>query len=100
MDGDPRLYAAARVAEELSESSQPLVPERLFVGGDGANGGGVNGHGLVGTLLSLLVGEKSGFTFHDSPELARLKEFSDKLATPVMESMIVEDEPSNGHHRS
>lgn len=89
--GDPRLYAAARVAEELSESEQPLVPERLFVSGDGHNGNGANGHGLVGTLLSLLVGEKSGFTFQDSPELARLKEFSDKLATPVMESMIVDD---------
>lgn len=67
------------------------MPERLFVSGDGHNGAGVNGHGLVGTLLSLLVGEKSGFTFHDSPELARLKEFSDKLAGPVMESMIVGD---------
>ena len=34
--GDPRLYALSVVAEQLTHSSQPLVPERVFVaGGDG-----------------------------------------------------------------
>src|SRR5206468_2318454 len=35
--GDPRLYALAQVAESLSHSAQPLVPERVFVtGGNGS----------------------------------------------------------------
>ena len=34
--GDPRLYALSIVAEQLTHSSQPLVPERVFMaGGDG-----------------------------------------------------------------
>src|SRR5207253_1024742 len=37
--GDPRLYALSLVAEHLSHSSQPLVPERVFMaGGNGENG--------------------------------------------------------------
>jgi regulator of protease activity HflC (stomatin/prohibitin superfamily) len=90
--GDPRLYAAARVAEELSESEQPLVPERLFVSGDGQNGNGGNGHGLVGTLLSLLVGEKSGFQLQETPELTGLKEFADGMAGQTMHAMLADTE--------
>ena len=33
--GDPRLYALSLVAQHLSQSQQPLVPERLFVTGGG-----------------------------------------------------------------
>ncbi len=60
---DPRLYALSLVAEHLANSSQPLVPERLFM----ASGNGENGHGaapsqgLLGLLINLLVAEKSGF---------------------------------------
>jgi len=54
--GDPRLYALAQVAHRLSESKQPLVPERLLISG-GADG--KSGQNLVGTLLSLMVAEKS-----------------------------------------
>src|SRR4030095_15581973 len=54
--GDPRLYALSVVADKLSHSTQPLVPERMFV--TGAEKGS---HGLVGTLLDLLIAEKSGF---------------------------------------
>jgi uncharacterized membrane protein YqiK len=62
--GDPRLYALAQVAQRLSESKQPLVPERLLMTG-GADG--KSGTSLIGTLLSLLVAEKSGLSF-DRPE--------------------------------
>ena len=58
--GDPRLYALSVVAEQLSHSSQPLVPERVFMaGGDGQAGGGAAG--MLGMLINLLVAEKSGF---------------------------------------
>src|SRR5689334_8958347 len=37
---DPRLYALSVVAEHLSQSTQPLVPQQVFMsgGGSGANG--------------------------------------------------------------
>ena len=65
--GDPRLYALALVAEHLSKSQQPLVPAHMFVAGGAGNGSGPDGQagggaqGLLGTLISLLVAEKSGF---------------------------------------
>src|SRR5205823_4585165 len=66
--GDPRLYALAQVAEHLSHASQPLVPERVFVaGGSGENGQAGHGQGLLGTLIGLLVAEKSGFQVSESP---------------------------------
>jgi uncharacterized membrane protein YqiK len=87
--GDPRLYAASRVSEELSRSQQPLVPERLFVaGGDGASANGSSVHGLVSVLLGLLVGEKSGFQLQEAPELAGLKEFADRMAGETMTAMV------------
>src|SRR5436309_11124157 len=62
--GDPRLYALALVAEHLSKSAQPLVPQHMFVAGGGgsANGDGQSlgsGQSLLGTLIGLLVAEKS-----------------------------------------
>ncbi len=90
--GDPRLYALSQVAESLSQSSQPLVPERVFVAG-GGNGNGDNGHGstasqgLLGTLISLLVAEKSGFEMGDANGLAGLKEFADRMTREAMASM-------------
>ena len=61
--GDPRLYALSLVAQHLSQSKQPLVPERLFM--SGANGNGeANGHskdiGLFATLIDLLIADKVG----------------------------------------
>jgi uncharacterized membrane protein YqiK len=61
---DPRLYALSVVAEHLSRSTQPLVPQQVFMSG----AGGGNGHGkhaasfgMVSTLVDLMVAEKSGF---------------------------------------
>ena len=60
--GDPRLYALSVVAEHLSHSSQPLVPERVFVAGaNGEAGHGGASQGMLGMLINLLVAEKSGF---------------------------------------
>jgi uncharacterized membrane protein YqiK len=93
--GDPRLYALQQVTEQLSHSTQPLVPERVFVsGGPSANGNGENGHaaanpaqGMLGTLLALLVAEKSGFQVQDDGSLASLREFADRMTAEAMESM-------------
>lgn len=57
--GDPRLFALRDLSERFANSTQPLVPERVFIaGGAGENGGGTGS--LVQTLLGLLIAEKSG----------------------------------------
>src|SRR5205085_290177 len=81
--GDPRLYALSVVADQLAHSSQPLVPERVFVAGDGSTSSGAGG--LVGLLLNLLVAEKSGFQPVDTGELVNFKEFSDRMVREAME---------------
>jgi uncharacterized membrane protein YqiK len=59
---DPKLYAIAVLAEHLSKSSQPLVPQQVFTAGGGSGGAGdSSGLGLMGTLVNLLIAEKSGF---------------------------------------
>jgi uncharacterized membrane protein YqiK len=89
--GDPRLYALSLVAEHLAHSSQPLVPERVFVaGGHGDSGNGQSAapsQGLLGLLISLLVAEKSGFQPGDTSGMASLQEFADRMTREAMESM-------------
>jgi uncharacterized membrane protein YqiK len=87
--GDPRLYALSLVAEQLTHSSQPLVPERVFVaGGNGEHGGaGTAGQGLLGLLISLLVAEKSGFQLAETSGMATLQEFTERMSREAMESL-------------
>ena len=90
---DPRLYALQLVAEQLAQSKQPLVPERVFMtgggGGSGENGQGAGAaaQGLLGTLISLMVAEKSGFDMTQNEGSSALREFSDRLARQAMEAM-------------
>lgn len=86
--GDPRLYALSLVSKNLSQSKQPLVPERLFMAGNNGHNHDGNGSapdansagGLLGLLVSLLVAEKSGFQIGlDSPELSDLRSFAEKI---------------------
>jgi uncharacterized membrane protein YqiK len=89
---DPRLYALAQVSERLANSTQPLVPERVFIAGGagGSPGDGQAasaGQGLLGLLLSLLVAEKSGFTISESSTPSPLQEVADKMAKQALEAM-------------
>lgn len=90
--GDPRLYALTQAAEHLSHSQQPLVPERMFIAGaaePGAASPGGQSSGLLGTLISLLVAEKSGFqlTEGNGHGMGALQEFADRMTKEAMESM-------------
>jgi uncharacterized membrane protein YqiK len=79
---DPKLYAVSRLAEHLSRSTQPLVPERVFLAGGGDKNGAATdpATGLLGLLVSLLVSEKSGFqTDNPSPQLAEVELFAEKM---------------------
>jgi uncharacterized membrane protein YqiK len=88
---DPKLYAISRVAEQLSKSSQPLVPERVFVAGSNGSGtignGSMDSAGLFGMLINLLVAEKSGFSLDKpDPVLADAEVFADRMTRKVLAS--------------
>jgi uncharacterized membrane protein YqiK len=88
--GDPRLFALSIVADRLAHSAQPLVPERLFMmngNGHGENGTNPQSSGMLGTLLSLLVAERSGFPITDRPEPESLKKLVDEMTNQSIESM-------------
>lgn len=81
--GDPRLFALTLASRELARSTQPLVPERLFVTGNGESG--ANGEqGLLGTLLGLLVAERSGFSPATTAEQSDLKELIERLTKDTL----------------
>ena len=42
---------------------------------------------MLGLLINLLVAEKSGFQLADSPEMATLREFTDRMTREAMESV-------------
>jgi multidrug efflux pump subunit AcrA (membrane-fusion protein) len=90
--GDPRLFALSRVSEQLANSTQPLVPERVFVAGGADSQTGQSGlsQGLVGMLLNLLVAEKSGFLPADGidgDEQSSLKQMADRMTNEALTSM-------------
>ena len=102
---DPRLYALSLVVEQLAQSKQPLVPERVFMAGGSAGGdssASAAGTGLLGTLLGLLVAEKSGFGMGSTSEDPSVKEMSDRLVKEVMasiENAVPDAKPNeNGVH--
>jgi uncharacterized membrane protein YqiK len=88
--GDPRLFALSGVARHLAHSSQPLVPERVFVAGsspDGANGGG-GPSGMLGLLINLLVAEKAGFQpANGNGEPEEIKELANRLTKEAMSTL-------------
>ena len=89
--GDPRLYALSVVAEHLSQSAQPLVPERLFVSGSGGESSPATGQGMMGLLLSMLVAEKSGFQSPAAVEVESLKTLADQMTVDAVESLQSKD---------
>jgi uncharacterized membrane protein YqiK len=80
--GDPRLYALRDLSERLSNSKQPLVPERLFVTGETTGEGG-----LLQTLLSLLLSEKSGIQVAAPERNAPLEQLAKEGARVTAEGL-------------
>ena len=94
---DPRLYALSLVAEQLSQSKQPLVPERVFVAGGGSGVGDSSAsasQGMLGMLINLLVAEKSGFHLTETSQQGdSLRELADRLTKEATASLEGESEP-------
>jgi len=86
--GDPRLYALSVVAQRLSRSHQPLVPERLFVSSAAADGKPQAASGMLGLLIDLLVAEKSGWQPAEAGgDGAGLENLSRSMTAEAMESL-------------
>jgi uncharacterized membrane protein YqiK len=84
--GDPRLYAIQEVAAKLANSQQPLVPQRLFVTAN--SGEDVQfSSSTLGTLLQLLVAEKSGWTVPELSDNDPLGQFADKMSEAAMSNL-------------
>lgn len=95
---DPRLYALVQVSEQMAQSRQPLVPERVFIGGGGTTTSSDGpqasaGQGLLGMLISLMVAEKSGFDLASSPSNDSLHEMADRMAKEALETFETPGEP-------
>ena len=91
--GDPRLFALAFASRELAHATQPLVPERLFTMAGGSDKEGLGPQsGMLGTLLSLLVAERAGFSPTVGADQPELKEMIDQLTRESVES-LKNDEP-------
>ncbi|HZZ43914.1 MAG TPA: SPFH domain-containing protein [Tepidisphaeraceae bacterium] len=84
--GDPRLYALSLAAEYLSKSTQPLVPEHVFMTGGSTDGASAS-QGMLGTLLTMLVAEKSGFNPSSTPESAEVRDLIDRITRQAVTSM-------------
>ncbi|MEQ1824567.1 MAG: SPFH domain-containing protein [Pirellula sp.] len=90
--GDPRLYALQEVVSRMSNSAQPLVPERLFVSGGQSGMNSSLGSGILGSLLELLVAEKSGFSLNESLAASSVNESTnqsvDRISKQALDSML------------
>jgi multidrug efflux pump subunit AcrA (membrane-fusion protein) len=94
--GDPRLYAMQEVVSRLSNSAQSLVPERLFVSGGPSVVDGTPGTGVLGSLLELLVAEKSGFAINEpaSASDVSLDEVARRMSEQAVDNMLTSIENS------
>jgi uncharacterized membrane protein YqiK len=91
--GDPRLFALTFAARELARSTQPLVPERLFMtAGDSADAN-PSSPGMWGTLLSLLVAERAGFSPVAGSESPEIQQYADQLARESLVGLRASDVP-------
>jgi hypothetical protein len=90
--GDPRLFALGLVSEQMAQSRQPLVPERVLTMG-GENGS--RQASLFGNLLMLLLSDKAGLDFSKEggkadSTLSDLESQVDKMAVPPADAAATE----------
>ena len=97
---DPRLFVLAHVGSALAKSSQPLVPERVFISSTSSNGEhspGDNGNGssptsqpaitgLMGMILQSLLAERTSFA-GDNGDHTALKELAQQLTQDALKNI-------------
>lgn len=90
--GDPRLYALQNAANALSKSTQPLVPERVFLSGGlsgngHAAGDGASLNGLTGLLFQLLLAERTSLQAVDTQDAAALRDVAERMTRRVLDGL-------------
>ena len=105
--GDPRLFALQQIGGQLARSTQPLVPERIFLAGgetlarsvseENGSLGAAATTGLVGLLLQTLLAERTSFETAGPHELAPLDELANRMTQQAVESL---DGPVSGEGRA
>jgi len=85
--GDPRVFALSRAFETLATSSQPLVPERVFVAGGGNDTNANAGGGLFGVLVQTLLADKTVFEMPVNKNGDALHQLTNRLEQETIESM-------------
>lgn len=105
---DPRLFVLAHVGSALAKSSQPLVPERVFISGGSANGehgSSENGNGsptqpaitgLMGLILQSLLAERTAFANGDSGDHGghtAIKELAEQLTRDTLKNISPQTVP-------
>jgi uncharacterized membrane protein YqiK len=105
--GDPRLYALQQVGGQLAKSTQPLVPQRVFLAGgnmetrsvsdgngDSHGGGALATTGLVGLFMQTLLADRTTFApAEPSGDLAPLNELANRLTSEALANMSPAAEP-------
>ncbi len=94
---DPKLYAVSQVARSLSQSRQPLVPERLFMTGAATTDDGqMQGQGMLGMLLAMLVADKAGFPPQTAEDLVVGQAVPDMEEVQETIEPVDPEEPGSG----
>ena len=85
---DPRLFALDLVAAKLASSQQPLVPERVMmtVSGNGNGESQASNLGPLGTLIAVLLADKSGFGLNQGDDASPEAVGQDHVAPELTES--------------
>ena len=95
---DPRLFVLAHVGAALAKSSQPLVPERVFISGVSPNGEhSENGNGspttqpaitgLMGMILQSLLAERTAFANGENGDHSAIKELAEQLTRETLKNI-------------
>lgn len=97
---DPRLFVLAHVGAALAKSTQPLVPERVFISGGSTNGdhtASENGNGspqsqpaitgLMGLILQSLLAERTAFANGNDGDHSDLKELAQQLTRDALKNI-------------
>src|SRR5207245_1659695 len=94
---DSRLYALNLVSDQFAKSSQPIVPERVFIMGGGKDGegkGDIGSVNLLSQLLGLILSEKAGIGVTDkAPSVEALEKFTAEITKRMNEAIA---EAGNG----
>jgi uncharacterized membrane protein YqiK len=87
--GDPRLFVLSQASTTLANSTQPLVPERVFVSNQGAGetADGRATQGLWGALIELMVANQAGLPLSEPAGSPEMRQTVERLEQEALQSL-------------